>query len=88
MPSTSGRFFYGQITVGTTAVNLPGGRTVFGVLIKPDPANTGKIYVGGKGVTTTNGYLLEGSLCIEIDEQSKIYLISDTLDQKVYYIGV
>ena len=88
MPSSSGRFLYGQITIGTTATNLPVGKTVFGVLIKPDSNNTGKIYVGGKEVSTTNGYLVEAPLCIEVDALNKIYLISDTANQKIYYIGV
>jgi len=88
MPSPSGRFLYNQMIIGTTITNLSSGRTIFGVLIKPDPDNIGKIYIGDSDVSTTTGYLLEGSLFIEIDEQSKIYLISDTPDQKVYYIGV
>ena len=83
---------YGQVTVGTTAVQLTSTSTPlnFGIVVKADSANTGKIYVGDSSVTTTNGYVLEAGegISFEIDDVSKVYVVADTDNQKVYWIGV
>jgi len=83
---------YGQVTVGTTAVQLTSTSTPlnFGIVVKADPDNTGNVYVGDSSVSTTNGYLLtpgEG-IAFEIDDVSKVYVVADTDNQKVYWIGV
>jgi len=85
-------FSYGQTTVGTTAVQLTTTTTSlsFGVLVKADQNNTGNVYVGDSSVSTTNGFKLSPgqAIEIEIDDASKIYVIADAADQKVYWFGV
>ena len=83
---------YGQVTVGTSAVQLTTSSTSlnFGVVIKADPNNSGNVYVGDSSVSTSNGYLLtpgEG-IAFEIDDASKVWLVADADNQKVYWLGV
>jgi hypothetical protein len=58
------------------------------VLIKTDENNTGNIYVGRYGVTTTNGFKLAAAQGIEVHirDSSKVWLASDQDSQKVYYM--
>ena len=85
-------FVHGQTDVGTTVVQLQS--TSFslklGAVVKADDDNTGNIYVGESGVTTSTGFRLDTAqgLVIEIDNINKIYCISDVASQKVHYIGV
>jgi len=83
---------YGQVTVGTTAVQLTSTSTPlnFGIVVKADPNNSGNVYVGDSSVSTSNGYLLTPgeSISFEIDDVSKVYVVADTDNQKIYWIGV
>ena len=92
MPSASGVFRHGQQTVGTSAVQLTSTAhiVVFGVLVKADNGNTGNVYVGWKGVTTSTGFRLSAGegIFIEVDNPTKVYLIADADNQKVYWVGV
>jgi len=92
MPTASGKFEHGQTTVGTTEVQLTStsSKAVFGVLVVADDANTGIVYLGKKGVSTTTGLRLDAGdgVNIEIDDPSKIYLIATATGQKVQWISV
>ena len=83
---------HGQVTVGTSAITLsassisvPDG---FAVHIKASVKNTGLIYVGITGVTTTSGHELSAGEKVDlfVTDLSTIYLIADTADQKASYI--
>lgn len=80
-----------QVTVGTSRTSLGSNTSLkFGVVVRADPSNTGNVYVGNSGVTTSSGYLLApgDAISIEIDNVNKVYVIADTANQKVYWIGV
>lgn len=78
-----------QITVGTGAVRA----TVSGsapnaarkkLMIKPSKNNTGAIYLGASGVTTSNGLEIIGPDRLEFEfDSGDYYLISDTAAQVV-----
>lgn len=83
---------HGQVTVGTSevalassSVSVPDG---FSVVIKALASNTGKVYVGLSGVTTTNGFELSAGDTVElfVTALSTIHLIADAADQGVAYI--
>ena len=80
-----------QIIVGTSRVQVSSTSVkVRSVTIKADDNNTGKVYVGGRNVTTQNGYALYPGQAVDIfiDDLSKIYLVSDADNQLVYIIYV
>jgi len=86
-------FYHGQTTVGTSAVQLTTESIECkkGVLIKADDDNTGNIYVGNSdSVTSSTGFKLKAGqgVTVEINDPSKIYLIADADNQKVYWIAV
>jgi len=88
----SDSFSHGQVDVGTSAVQLASSSTPckFGVVIKADDDNSGNVYVGGSGVTTSDGFRLSAGqgITLEIDDASKIYVIADSSGQKVYWIAI
>jgi len=85
-------FSHGQVDVGTSAVQLTTSATPckFGVVVKADDDNSGNVYVGGSGVTTSNGFRLGAGqgISLEIDDASKIYVIADSSGQKVHWIAI
>jgi len=86
---TQTSFNHGQVTVGTSAVQLPSAAAVKGVLVKAHKDNTGTVYVGkDSAVSTTNGFELAPGEAIEVDNANKIWLIADAADQKVSWIAV
>ena len=89
---TTTSFSYNQVTVGTSAVQLATSSTPlkFGIVVKADPSNSGKVYVGDSSVSTSNGYCLTAGegIAFEIDDASKVYVVADTDNQKVYWLGV
>lgn len=77
----------GQVTVGLTEVEITFSGTTKSILIEADCDNSGFIYIGKTGVTTTTAMTkLEpgASLTIELnDTDNAIYAISDTDAQVV-----
>lgn len=85
-----GTMVSGQQSVGTSQVQLPSNQIYLAVTIKASNANSGTVYVGVTGVTTSTGFELgagEG-VSIPIDNTDKIYLIASASSQTVSYIGV
>ncbi len=60
-----------------------------GVIVKAMPSNTGNIYVGGFGVTTSTGFPLDAgeSLTIPVDDANKVYVIADQNNQAVAWMA-
>lgn len=86
-------FSHNQTTVGSSsAVQLTTTSTPckFGIIVKADDSNTGNIYVGGSGVTTSSGFKLQAGqgISFEIDDASKVYVIADADNQKVHWIAI
>ena len=80
----------GQVTVGTSAVQLPSTNDEVGVTIKALAANTGKIYIGtSNAVTTATGFELTAGQQInsQLVNANTLYAISDTAAQKICYIA-
>jgi hypothetical protein len=81
-----------NITVGTTAVRatndgaaVTAGRVV--LKVKPNPANTGAIYIGSSGVTTATGMLVLPAETMEFNfDAGEYYLISDTAAQSCFVL--
>lgn len=94
MKTINGTITQAQITVGTSAARA----TVAGtapnanrkrLIFQPSTSNTGTIYYGGSGVTTSNGTPIIGPDKIVLDwDASDYYLISDTAGQTVSIIEV
>jgi len=89
--STQPSFSHGQITVGTTATQLPSAPAVKGVLVKAHRDNTGKVYIGNSSsVSTTNGFELAAgeALTVEVNNANLIWVIADSADQKISWVAV
>lgn len=81
----------GQVTVGTTAVQLPNVSVPQGkaVVLKASSANTAIVYIGPSGVTTSTGFELgvgEYSPALMVTNLNVIYAISTAANQKLHYI--
>ena len=85
-------FAYGQTTIGTIETQLIAVSTPCkkGVLVKALSINTGIVYIGKIGVTTTTGYELTAgeAVTVEVDDVNKIFGVADAAGQKVSWIGV
>jgi len=86
----------GSKTVGVTAVQLDSQELAFDIIsIRAASANTGTIYVGYNSSVTagtsesTDGYPLfaEDEKFVFLNNLNKIYLISDTAGQKIFFDG-
>jgi len=79
-------------TVGTTAVPISADtlETVKGVWLQPLAANAGEIYLGGPGVTTSNGLLLaKGEInFFPAAMLPDVYLISGSADQTLKWVAI
>jgi hypothetical protein len=59
------------------------------VVVKALSGNTGKVYIGLSGVTTSSGYELgagEEAPPLQISNLNVLYAISDSANQKICYI--
>lgn len=72
-----------QIVVATNAATR-------GVVIKAMPENTGIIYIGLSGVTSTTGFPLEAgeTVTIPVDDADKIYALASIDNQALAWIAV
>jgi hypothetical protein len=76
----------GQLTVGTSAVQLTANTNRPYNGIKVSVSTSGKVYYGPSTVTTANGFYISGVAEIHpaaFTSLSDIYFISDTASQKV-----
>lgn len=86
-------FKTGQKTVTTAGTRVALGTDVVNssLIIKADPANTGKIYVGDVTVTSSNGFILAAGDQIIIDEAGRlmdIYIDASANTQNVCWISM
>jgi hypothetical protein len=61
------------------------------ILLKADPNNTGRVWLGGRDVTLENGYPLDGNsvLSMQIKNFDDVYLLADSdIVQTVYIIKI
>lgn len=82
---------HGAGTAGTAVAQLESsGRDLIQVSIRAMPSNSGTVYVGGSGVTTSDGWpLLAGeSIDIGIDNTDSIYLIASAASQLYRWLGL
>ena len=89
----SPKFIYsGQTNAPTanTAVKLvTQPKIVDGVIVQAMSTNTGIVFVGGKGVTTSTGFELQPgqATSIAIDNLEKVYIVGDQNNQKVCFLA-
>lgn len=76
------------VAVAGTAEALAGSTTIKSVTIKALAANTGNVYVGDSGVSSTNGFVLEAgeTVSLDINNLTSVYIDVDTSGQGVTYI--
>jgi hypothetical protein len=77
----------GQVSIGVTATLVISANTRQGVLIT-NPSSTVTVYIGGSGVTTSNGQELLPGCSITMPVVSAIYGIVATSTQTVSYLEV
>jgi hypothetical protein len=79
-----------QTSVGVAAVQLGSNAATLSVTVKSHNGNTGTIYLGVSGVTTSTGFELGPgeSLSLAVDNANRIYVISDTASQTVSVIAI
>ena len=87
--------FLGVVVMKLKRVDGPRPLSISGnvksVLLKADPNNTGRIWVGGAGVQIGNGYPLDGNsiLAMQIKNFMDVYLLADSdMEQVVYIVKV
>ena len=76
------------VAVAGTQAALAGSTAVKTVTIRAFVSNTGLIYVGTTGVTSSNGFQLDASetVSLDIDNLSKIFLNAGVSGEGVSYI--
>lgn len=84
--------YSGQKNVTTAGARVALATTqtlVSGVTIKAKIGNTGSIYVGGSGVTSSNGYILAAgdTVFVEVSDLVTVYLDSSVNGEGVSYIA-
>jgi hypothetical protein len=86
-----------RLSVGTTPIKLTDEYEELdrGLVIKADPDNTAKVYIGREELNAgetdeLSGYPLDpgDTITIEIEDASKIYVVAASGTQKVYWLGI
>jgi hypothetical protein len=78
----------GVQTCTTSDAQLPtSSGTINGVELMANTANTGKVYIGGSGVTATTGFPLASGVRItySLAQLSMVHMICDNGTDKLYY---
>lgn len=88
----TGPIQHGATVVGASIVPLSSSTSPFnrGVTITSLSANTGVVYVGAAGVTTSNGFPLSSgqSVTIEATSPSDCFVIASAAAQEIRWLGV
>lgn len=74
-------------SMGERQLSLSG--NIKSILLKADPNNTGRVWMGGSDVSIGNGYPLDGNSTISMNVRNfnDIYLLADSdLEQIVYIV--
>jgi hypothetical protein len=77
----------GQVSVGATATLIIAANTRQGVIIT-NPSSTTTVYIGGSGVTTSNGQELLPNQSLTLPVVSAIYGVVASSTQTVSYLEV
>tara|TARA_A100001515_G_scaffold118842_1_gene101267 strand:+ start:2147 stop:2431 length:285 start_codon:yes stop_codon:yes gene_type:complete len=85
VPSTQSTFQVGQLAVGMTAATFGVGDLNSGVRL--NPTGEDNIFIGGSGLTTTTGYILDSEVFIDIDNLEKIYVMADAEGSTLSFIA-
>jgi hypothetical protein len=78
-----------QLRLADGAKQLSVGGSIKSILLKADPNNTGRVWLGDAGVQIGNGYPLDGNsiVSMQIRNFADVYLLADSdLTQTVYII--
>lgn len=78
-----------SVTTAATRVNLPN-NAIASITIKALPTNAGIIYVGGAGVTSSNGYQLQPGDAVSFDmsNSNAIWIDSSVSGEGVTWLAV
>lgn len=83
---------HNQVTVGASAVQINASSVAlsWGVTVKADDANSGTVYVGKSGVTTSTGFPLGAgqSIDIPVANVNAVYVIASGAGQHIAYLGI
>jgi len=83
---------HAQVVVGTSEVQVGGASSVAlesGITILADSGNSGTIYVGVTGLSTSTGFPLAAGAALELSLSNLniAYCISDAASQKIHYVA-
>lgn len=79
-----------QQTIGASQAQLASNAISLSVTIKAMDGNSGTIYVGTNGVTSSTGFELGAgeSISLAVDNTDRLYAISSVAGQKICVIGI
>jgi hypothetical protein len=79
-----------QIATAGTVVQLPSYPLKSGVLVKALATNNGRVYIGGPGVTSSNGFELSKSesLWLRVADLGALYLTCSAANEGICLLGV
>lgn len=78
-----------NVTTAGTAVVLGASTAILGVVIRAKLTNTGLIYVGPTGVTSSTGYILDrgAAVSVGVDNLADIFINSSVDGEGVSYLA-
>lgn len=89
---TARKMYHGKTTVTTAGTEVPitTAKRIRAINVKARSVNTGLIYVGINGVSSSDGYELAAgeSVTIELDDSSKVYVDSAVNGEGVTWIAI
>jgi len=78
-----------NVTTAGTRVALGASTAILGVVIRAKLTNTGLIYVGDSGVTSSNGYILDrgSAVTVGVDNLADVSIDSSVSGEGVSYLA-
>jgi hypothetical protein len=76
-------------TTTTSAVALPNNTLTNGLICTAGKSNSGTVYVGGAGVTSSNGYPLAGgqSISFGVANSNQVYIVGSDSSETIVCVG-
>jgi hypothetical protein len=81
--------YSGQVTVTTSAAALPNYALTRTIQITAASTNSGKVYIGASGVTSSTGYVLSagGSVSLTVSNSNVIYVLGANTSDTISWIA-
>jgi hypothetical protein len=81
--------YSGQLTLSTSAAALPNHALMQTLTITAGNTNTGKVFIGPSGVTSSTGYVLSagGSVSLTVSNSNVIYVLGANTSDTISWIA-